>query len=201
MGQPYVREGLLFPSDELRRYYELPKVEPDGIIAVCDTKTTGKDYQFMPVAYQYGNDFYIEDCVCNNGSIEVLDGLCAELLLKHGVKLCRFESNVAGGRTADKVQELVKAKGGITHITKKYTTANKETKIIMNSPAIKTRCLFKDDASIARGSEYAKMMNMLTTYTVAGKNKNDDVPDGMAQLMEYAQSLQKAIVEVFARPF
>ena len=125
----------------------------------------------MPVAYQYGNDLYIKDCVCNNGSIEVLDGLCADILLKHNVKLCRFESNVAGGRTADQVQELVKSKGGVTHITKKYTTQNKETKIIMSSPAIKARCLFKDDSAIERGSDYAKMMSMLCTYTVAGKKQ------------------------------
>ena len=201
MGQPYVREGLLFPREELRRYYELPKEEPDGIIASCDTKTTGKDYQFMPIAYQYGNDLYIEDCVCNNGSIEVLDGLCADILLKHNVKLCRFESNVAGGRTADQIQELVKSKGGVTHITKKYTTQNKETKIIMSSPAIKARCLFKDDSAIERGSEYAKMMNMLCTYTVAGKNKNDDVPDGLSQLVLFVESLQSGKVEVFYRPF
>lgn len=201
MGQPYVREGLLFPREELRRYYELPKDDPDGIVSICDTKTTGTDYQFMPVAYQYGNDLYIEDCVCNNGSIEALDGLCAEILLKHGVKLCRFESNVAGGRTADQVQELVKSKGGVTHITKKYTTQNKETKIIMSSPSIKARCLFKDDSAIERGSDYAKMMSMLCTYTVAGKNKNDDVPDGLSQLMLFVESLQNGKVEVFYRPF
>jgi len=47
--------------------------------------------------------------------------------------MCRFESNSAGGRVAEKVQEEVKAKGGITHITTKYTTQNKETKIIVNS--------------------------------------------------------------------
>ena len=45
------------------------------------------------------------------------------------------------------------------------------------------------------------MMNMLTTYTVAGKNKHDDVPDGMAMFSEYAQSFDVAKVEVFKRPF
>ena len=34
---------------------------------------------------------------------------------------------------AEKIQEDVKKKGGITHITTKFTTANKETKIIVNS--------------------------------------------------------------------
>jgi hypothetical protein len=45
------------------------------------------------------------------------------------------------------------------------------------------------------------MIDMLTTYTVAGKNKHDDVPDGMAMLAEYAQSLGGMKVEIFQRPW
>ena len=45
------------------------------------------------------------------------------------------------------------------------------------------------------------MIDMLGSYTVAGKNKHDDVPDGMAMLAEFAQSMSAAKVEIFARPF
>lgn len=45
------------------------------------------------------------------------------------------------------------------------------------------------------------MMDMSAHYTVAGKNKHDDVPDGMAMLAEYAQSLSGMRVEVFKRPW
>ena len=45
------------------------------------------------------------------------------------------------------------------------------------------------------------MIDMLCSYTVAGKNKHDDVPDGMAMLAEYAQSLSGQKVEVFKRPW
>lgn len=45
------------------------------------------------------------------------------------------------------------------------------------------------------------MMEMLCSYTVAGKNKHDDVPDGMAMLAEYAQSLTSSKIEVFQRPW
>lgn len=44
-------------------------------------------------------------------------------------------------------------------------------------------------------------MEMLCSYTVAGKNKHDDVPDGMAMLSEFAQNLSGGKVEVFQRPF
>ena len=45
------------------------------------------------------------------------------------------------------------------------------------------------------------MMDMLCGYTVAGKNKHDDVPDGMAMLSEYAQSFTRNRVEIFERYF
>lgn len=201
MNEPIEREGLLYSEEDLRRYYELPEGEPDAIIAVCDTAEGGGDDTFLPVAYVYGNDYYIEDCVCDNSLPEITDALCAEILLKHRVKQCQFESNSAGGRTADKVQEKVKEKSGITHITKKRTTSNKETKIIVNSTFVKERFVFKDKSQYRSNSSYAKMMRLLCSYTMMGKNKHDDVPDGLAQLAEYIQSLKGREVEVIKRPF
>lgn len=201
MNQPIEREGLLYFEDELRRYFELPKEDPDGIIGICDTKDKGADYAFLPVAYIYGNDYYIEDCVCDNGLPNVVDARLAEILVREKVKMCRFESNSAGRRVAEKIQEEVKEKGGITSITTKYTTANKETKIIMNSAWVKEHCLFKDSSMYKKNSDYGRMMDMLCSYTVVGKNKHDDVPDGMAMLAEYAQGLSAGKVEIFRRPW
>lgn len=201
MCQPIEREGLVYSEDELRRYFELPKGDPDGIIGVCDTKDKGADYAFLPVAYVYGEDYYIDDCICDNNLPNIVDARLTEILVKDKVQMCRFESNSAGGRVAEKVQEAVKEKGGITHITTKFTTANKETKIIVNSAWVKEHCLFKDDSMYKRKSDYGKMMNFLCSYTMAGKNAHDDVPDGMAMLAEYAQSLAGAKVQIFKRPF
>lgn len=201
MCQPIEREGLVYSEDELRRYFELPNGDPDGIIAVCDTKDKGADYAFLPVAYVYGEDYYIDDCICDNNLPNIVDARLTEILVRDKVQMCRFESNSAGGRVAEKVQEAVKEKGGITHITTKFTTANKETKIIVNSAWVKEHCLFKDDSMYKRKSDYGKMMNFLCSYTMAGKNAHDDVPDGMAMLAEYAQSLVGAKVKIFKRPF
>ena len=201
MNQPIERDGLLYQADELRRYFELPEGDPDAIIGICDTKDKGTDYAFLPVAYVYGQNYYIEDCICDNGLPEIVDVRLADILVRHKVKQCRFESNSAGGRVAEKVQQLVKDRGGITHITTKYTTANKETKIIVNSAWVKEHCLFKDETMYKRNSEYGKFINMLCSYTMAGKNKNDDTADGMAMLAEYAQSLGANQVTVFQRPW
>lgn len=201
MTQPIEREGLLYSEDELRRYFELPDGEPDAILSICDTKDRGEDYAFMPVAFQYGNDFYIEFMLCDNGAPEVVEARLASTLLNYNVQMSRFESNSAGGKIAEKVQGEVKKKGGRTKITTKYTTANKETKIIVNSPWVKEHCLFKDSSVIKKDKEYRRALNFLCSYTMAGRNKHDDVPDGMAMLAEFVQSLEGNKVEVFRRPF
>ena len=201
MNEPIEREGLLYAEDELRRYFELPDGEPDGVISICDTKDKGKDYAFMPVAYIYGNDYYIADCVCDNSLPDVVEPRLVNCLLTNKVQMSRFEHNNAGGRIAKDIQETVKNKGGITKITTKFTTSNKETKIILNSAWIKEHCLFKDKSMYKKKEDYGRMMDMLCSYTVAGKNKHDDVPDGMAMLSEYAQSFNRNKVEIFNRFF
>lgn len=201
MNEPIEREGLLYHPDELNYYFELPTREPDAIVAICDTKDKGTDYAFMPVAYLYGEDVYIHDCVCNNALPDVVDGLLADILLRHKVQMCRFESNAAGGRIAEKINELVKAKHGITNITTKFTTANKETKIIVHSAYIKEHFYFRDSTTYSKMPEYKKMMNFLVSYTVAGKNKYDDVPDGLAMLSDFIQGLGGRKPQIFERPW
>ena len=66
---------------------------------------------------------------------------------------------------------------------------------------MKEHCLFKDKSLYKKKEDYGRMMDMLCSYTVAGKNKHDDVHDGMAMLSEYAQSFNRNKVQVFARCF
>lgn len=198
--QPIEREGLLYPDSELRRFYSLPDEAPDAVIAVCDTKDKGKDYAFLPVAYVYGDDYYIADCVCDNGVSEAVEGKMVNILLEHGVQQARFESNAAGGRIADTINKQVQALGGRTHITKRFTTSNKETRIIVSANWVLNHCLFLDAQNVDPGSDYAKMLRFLTSYTQTGKNTHDDVPDGMSMLSDYANSLFRRKVEVIKSP-
>lgn len=201
MNEPIEREGQLYNADELRRFFDLPDKEPDGIVAICDTKDKGSDYAFMPIMYLYGNDIYIPDCVCDNGNPEVVEERLAQMLVKYNVQQAQFESNSAGGKVAEKVQKRVYELGGKTKITTKFTTANKETKIVVNAPDVKRRCLFLDSTKYRPNSDYGKAIAMLTTYTMAGRNKHDDVPDGMAMGVLYVDSMVGAKATVFARPF
>ena len=201
MGEPIERTGLLYPPDELRRYFELPDGEPDAIIAVCDPKDKGTDYCVMPIAYQFGPDFYIHDIICDNSSPKIVEPRLANALVDNRVQLARFESNQAGGRVAEKVQEMVREQGGRAKITTKYTTANKETKILTNSPWVIKNCIFKDDSVIKGDKEYRRFMQFMTGYTLGGRNKFDDTVDALAMLAEYIQSFSLSKVEIIRRPF
>ena len=201
MNQPIEREGLLYNEDELRRYFELPSDSPDAVISVCDTKDKGADYCVMPIAYQYGNDFYIEEIICDNSNPEIVETRLVEVLLRHKVKLSRFESNSAGGKIAEKVQKEVKSRGGITRITTKYSTANKATRIIVDSPFVKEHFLFKDNSIIKNNKEYKRAIGMLCSYTMAGRNAHDDVPDAFSMLSDFIQSFETQTVRVIQRPY
>lgn len=201
MTQPIEREGQLYNEDELRRYFELPDRDPDAILFVCDTKDKGTDYCVMPICYQYGNDFYCEDVVCDNSNPEIVEARLVSKLIEHKAQMGQFESNSAGGKVAEKVQKEVKERGGIAKITTKYTTSNKETRIIVASPWVKEHVLFKDNTIIKKDKEYRRMLNQLCSYTMAGRNKNDDVCDAWSMFANYVQQLEGNKVEVFRRPF
>lgn len=182
-NEPIEREGLLYHEDELRRYLTLPVGEPDAIIGICDTKNKGTDFLFLPVAYMFGTDCYIENCICDdNSDYGVQYERCSNIIVEHKMQKCEFESNNGGDRIALEVSKKVEEKGGRCSISTKYTSANKETKIIVNADWVKKHCLFKSKELYEIKDDYGKMMAFLLSYSVAGKNSHDDVPDGLAQL-------------------
>ncbi len=184
--EPIEREGLLYHEDEIMRYSSLPDREPDAIIGVCDTKSKGIDYMVLPCMYQYGNDYYMVDCVCDNGSdFGLQKEKISNMIVDHNMQQCEFESNAGGDRLAHEVNEIVEKKGGRCNITAKATETNKETRIIVNSDWVKKHCLFKDKDDYAPKSDYGVFMSFLLSYSVTGKNKFDDVPDCMANFALY----------------
>lgn len=199
MNEPIERLGRLYDPEELRTYDTLPDSDPDAIIAVCDTKEQGEDFCTMPIAFQYGQDFYIDDFVCNNGKVEVLEGIVANRLVDRKVKLCQIESNRGGTLFAENVRKRVKEMGGPTSISTKWTQSNKETRIQTNSSWVKTHCLFRSEA--VRSKEYRIAIDQLCSYTMQGKNKHDDVPDVLSMLAEYIINSLGAKATIISRPF
>ena len=186
-NEPIEREGLLYHRDELRTFFDTPDREPDAIIGVCDTKAKGIDYMVMPIVYVYDDDYYMVDCVCDNSSdYNLQEQKLAKMIYDHDMQRCEFESNAGGDRLAFNVTKRVKEMGGRCSITTKPTETNKETRIIVNSNWVKEHILFKDKSLYTRQSDYGKFINMLLSYSVAGKNPHDDVPDAMANFALFA---------------
>lgn len=203
MGQPIEREGQLYAPAELRRFFDLPEREPDAIIAVCDTKEQGDDFCSMPIVWQYGQDYYIADWICDNGKPDVIQERIVSKVLDKDVQMIRFESNRGGTIFAKNVQDKLKARGSHCKITTKWNQANKETRILVASAWVKEHCLFLDETLYAKtNKEYRLAMSQLTSYSMAGgrANKHDDVPDSLADLENFVKSFDMNRAEVFTRP-
>ncbi|MBP5442305.1 MAG: hypothetical protein J6Y60_03610 [Treponema sp.] len=202
-NQPVEREGQLYSIDQLQRYFELPDGDPDAIIGVCDTKTTGSDYCVMPIVFQYGNKFYVEDVLCENYAPNIVETNLVTKIAEWNPHMIRFESNVAGGKLAADVQKAVREKGCRTKIETRWTQQNKETKILIEAHWVMEHCIFKDDSVLHgdRWREYRQMLQMLCSYSLEGKNKHDDVPDAFAQLSQYIQGFAGNRVEIVRRVF
>lgn len=185
-NEPIEREGLLYHEEDLRRFQSLPLGEPDAILGICDTKDRGSDYYFLPCFKQYGNDFYLVDCICNDSADYGMQyESSANIIIENNMQQCEFESNNGGTRVAYEVSKLVDKRGGRCNITEKTTTSNKETKIIVNADWVKKHVLFKDKELYKPKDEYGVMMSWLLSYSVVGKNPHDDVPDGLASFALY----------------
>ena len=200
---PIEREGQLYPPDQLQRYFELPEGEPDAIIGVCDTKTTGSDFCSMPILFQYGKKFYLEDVLFENYAPNVVESNLVSKICEWNPHMIRFESNVAGGKLAADVQNAVKERGCRTKIETKWTQQNKETKILVEAPWVMANIIFKDDSVLhgERWREYRKFMQALTSYSLEGKNKHDDAPDSMAQASQYIQGFAGNKIQIVKRMF
>lgn len=199
LNEPVEREGLLFSPEELRYYYELPDKDPDTIVAICDTKEQGSDFCVCPILYRYGNDFYMDDIICDNGKVEILEERVAQILVDKKVRECRIESNRGGMLFAQNVEKRIHELGGMTHITTKWTQSNKEARIQTNSGTAKSHILFRAEGKRTR--EYQIAMTQLTTYTMMGKNRNDDVCDCLSLFIDWQIANRINIAQILKRPF
>lgn len=183
-NEPIEREGLLYHVEDLRRFATLPEREPDAILSICDTKAKGSDYFVMPVFYQYGNDYYMVDCLCNKDSdYDVQYEKMVDLVVRHNIQMLEIEANMGGDRIAHELGERLKPMAHRCNITTKYTESNKETRIIVNAEWVKRNVLFRQPDDYMRKSEYGEFMSQLLSYSVEGKNPHDDVCDVMANFV------------------
>lgn len=191
MGNPYVREGLLFPADELRYYNDvLPDGEPMKV-AVCDVAWGGGDSLSMPFSWVYGSDaVYIGDVIFNTGDKDVTKPVVIGRTKLHKPHKERFEANNGGGEYADDIDAKLRKDGVHINITARKAPSNQSKlgRIIQFAPDIKKFYFLKDgkdeNGQPYRSKEYQAFMNELTTFSQTGKNPHDDAPDSLAMLAD-----------------
>lgn len=206
MCSPYWREGVIYEPGDLNYYSALPSdgngetIEPDNIIAVCDTKTRGDDYCVLVIGYVYGADHYIESVICSDSLIENIQPRIVDALCFNNVRMCRFESNVAGGKIAKEVENACRLRGLAIDMRTKYSTENKETRIEADAGWVKQRCLFRSPEA-GQDADYRSFMSLLTSYTAKGKNRHDDAPDAMSLYRRFVDTTSISRVSAVKRPF
>lgn len=200
MGNPYVREGLLFPADELRYYNGvLPDGEPDRKIMVADIAWGGGDFTACPIAYIYGDSVFVHDVVFNNGDKTVTRPEVVGKIIQHGINIFRGEANNGGDEYCDIVSSELKQKGYHCNVRSQRAPSgqSKVSRIIQFAPDIKR---FYFIAEKNQSKEYRTFMEQVTMFTQLGKVPHDDAPDSLAQL---ADELYNGIsrIEAVKRPF
>lgn len=214
--QPVEREGLLLPPDKLKRFFFSKEDVPDGcadeyiiipdknadaIWAICDTKDKGTDFESLPIAYQYGDKFFFPDVVFDDTTdYDILDRKTADILIRHNPHKIRFESNNVGNRVAHNIQKMITGKCR-AEIETKPTSANKETKILVNSDYIAKHFYFLHPSQYKAKSDYGLFMANVTTYTTRAKVPHDDGIDSLAMMAEYVQNPLGGKATAMQNPF
>ena len=186
--QPFIREGLLFPLDELNYYNG---VLPDGdclTAAACDVAWGGGDSLSMPFGKLFGDSddgpIYVNDWIFNKGDKYVTRPIVVAKTLQHKPNIERFEANNGGDEYAENIDKLLREQGFKTNITwkKADNQVGKMAKIIQYASDIKRRFYFLKPE--LQSEEYREAMGELGMITQVGKNEHEDSADGLTQLFQ-----------------
>nr|DAE38107.1 MAG TPA: Terminase [Bacteriophage sp.] len=221
MQRPFVREGLLFPTDELRYFNG---ILPDGDfrrIGVVDVAWGGGDSLSMPIGAEYDNgDVYIYDWVFNKGAKEATLPLVVGRIIGNGIRQTRFEGNTGGELYCQYVDERLQDQKYKCSCTsrKAPNKVEKLSKIIAYSGDIKRKFIFLESKKVTqdqlqkdaelgivryrRNDEYQAAMDELTMFVSIGENKHDDAADGLTQLEMFIENPNNlATATATANPF
>ena len=184
--KPFIREGLLFPEDELNFYNG---VLPDGeclTAAACDVAWGGGDSLSMPFGQAFGDDgpVYISDWIFNKGDKYTTKPLVVAKTMQLQPNMERFEANNGGDEYAEDIDRLLREQGFKTNISwaKASNQIGKMAKIIQYAPDIKRRFYFLSPE--LQSEEYKAAMEELCMLTQVGKNEHEDSADGLVQLLQ-----------------
>lgn len=205
MQRPFIREGLLFPEEELNFYNG---VLPDGdciTAAACDVAWGGGDSLSMPFGKAFGSredgPVYIPDWIFNPGDKYVTKPLVTAKCLQNEPNMVKFEADNGGDEYAESIDSLLQEQGFKTNVSWKKASnkMGKLAKIIQYAPDIKRRFYFLKPE--LQSQEYKKAMEELMMFVQVGSNPHDDAADGLVQLLQLIIGEMYAKCEAVDRPW
>lgn len=191
--RPYVREGLLFPPDELRWYNGILPEGDYRTVSAVDVAWGGGDSLSMPVAREYDNgDVYVYAWVHNKGKKEETLPLVVGQIMNNDIRQIRFEGNNGGELYRKYVDERLQEHGYkcATSDRKAPSTMRKMEKMIAYSGDIKRRFLFLEESQWTQ--EYRDAMEELMMVVTIGKTEHDDSADALTQLDMFLEGVGMA---------
>lgn len=187
--KPFIREGLLFPTDELRTYNGVLPEGDSRIVSACDVAWGGGDALSMPIGREYENgDVYIFDWVFNRGTKEVTLPIVAGKIMGNKIRQINFEANNGGHMYRKYIDEKLQEWNYKCSCTDSKAPGNieKMSKIIAYSGDIKRKFVFLDEEH--RNKEYKEAMEEMTFFVQLGKNDHDDSVDSLSQLERFIEN-------------
>lgn len=211
---PFIREGLTFPVEEMRRF---DGNVPDGkcrTIAALDPAFGSGDSLSMPICKDFGDkERYIVDWVHDKRTVAFTIPLVADKIQEHMITELKIEKNRGGDLFAEQLQkELDARKIHHCHIVLENAPVkmSKEDKISGYSDFVKRNFYFlrlgkwtEEDGFLYHASEqYRKAFDEMTLFSAEGKNTWDDAADSITQLaMMFENRRERKQAQIIRSPF
>lgn len=205
MQRPFIREGLLFPEEELNFYNGVLPDRECITAAACDVAWGGGDSLSMPFGKAFGSredgPVYIPDWIFNPGDKYVTKPLVTAKCLQNEPNMVKFEADNGGDEYAESIDSLLQEQGFKTNVSWKKASnkMGKLAKIIQYAPDIKRRFYFLKPE--LQSQEYKKAMEELMMFVQVGSNPHDDAADGLVQLLQLIIGEMYAKCEAVNRPW
>lgn len=209
---PYVREGLLFPSEECKYFDGTVSDETCKTWAVCDPAFGGADSLSMPIIKDFGKkEKKIVAWVHKKGTQAITVPKVVDAIVKHYVTELHIEQNAGGKLLTDSIKSEMDRRD-VRHckVVPYYASTRlpKAEKIKGYSDWVKENLqflmpnsyyegVFDDTPRYKRDEDYQSAMDELHMYTSEGKNAHDDAPDVLSQIaiIDSKKAVETKIIE------
>lgn len=213
--QPFVREGLTYPIEELRFFDGFLPVGNCSTIAHIDVAFGGGDRLSMPICKDFGEEKkYIVGWIHDSRSPGFTVPRVVDAIDRYYITKLYIEKNSGGQLYAEKVSEEMKNRG-INHCKiELYSAPNKiskNDKISGYSDYVKRNFLFlqaksrdfyEEDIDFYKAdADYRKALDEMTTFSIEGKGKQfDDSPDSISSLAMKMDNRRSTRARIISSP-